>query len=289
MRPCVPCDALVVSFLQPERLESNPQIMSMRHDANGNNKDTIAEMDRARKYIRVILNELGEKEYYAWIARISNTIDVNDMWEEIGKFARRLLEKVERQEPMSIVDPETKKEEKRELRQSHPHIISMALKKDINDAHTGARSRINQKESIYNLNAFKQAENILTSRASNDKIEMGKDVRERRDNELYDHQQINLFESIMARRIEKISLIDTLTLALTNTLHFALGQRGVNVRDSGFESNQRTHLSHTVALHVISARPMYLGLPETHPAYQTRDVGGRQDLLHIYEDAWQGP
>lgn len=92
------------------------------------------------------------------------------------------------------------------------------------------------------FNSFKAARNILEGR---ERASSGKDARMRRDNNLFDDEQISLFESMLGNKValhqelvdrlkvdERDKPFDTLMLALVNILYYALGKRGVDVSEA---------------------------------------------------------
>ena len=80
---------------------------------------------------------------------------------------------------------------------------------------------------------------MLKAKGASHAVANGTEARQRREKELFDHEQLELMESILSCSVAEHQraagtaprkALDTLTLGVIVTLHFALGQRCMNVR-----------------------------------------------------------
>lgn len=216
-----------------------------RHDETGENKDTASERRRARMYWQALIDEVSTAEdvatvtYEDWVkANADAGGDV--MTAAIGKLCTHLLQKVEAKEQWTNLPADAHRGSVRDIKHSICHIMSMTLRRDLNAAADGGWKRL--EGSVYDNDAFSKAETILKARYGAGKAACGAEARQRSDNELFDYEQMNLIESILGGKVAQQQRerglsdraarkpIDTLSLGVVNQLHFALGQRGVNVR-----------------------------------------------------------
>ena len=222
-----------------------------RHDEWGNSKDTQSERRRARMYWQALLDEVHVADgvatiaYGDWVQEIANA-GKDVMIDAVGKLCTRLLKKVEGSEQWINLPSTAPGGSVRDIKHSVCHIMSMTLRGDLN---AGRPNGWNAMEgSVYDNNAFSKAETILKARYGAEKTACGTEARQRSDNELFDFEQIELIESILGGKVAQQQrargvtdraarkAIDTLSLGVVNQLHFALGQRGVNVRGRGLHA-----------------------------------------------------
>lgn len=86
----------------------------------------------------------------------------------------------------------------------------------------------------------KEADRLLKMEKAKAQVDGGNEAVQKRDNVLYDHEQILLFESVLSNAYSNEQRkrggvkkprhpVDTLTLGVILSFYFALGQRGMNV------------------------------------------------------------
>ena len=177
--------------------------------------------------------------YGDWVQEIANE-GKDVMIAAIGKLCTQLLKKVEGSEQWTNLPSTAPGGSVRDIKHSVCHIMSMTLRRDLNAAAAGGWKAL--ESSVYDNDAFSKAETILKARYGAEKVACGSEARQRSDNELFDFEQIDLIKSILGGKVAQQQrargvpdraarkAIDTLSLGVVNQLHFALGQRGVNVR-----------------------------------------------------------
>ena len=195
-------------------------------------------------YWQALLDEVNTAEgvdsvtYDDWV-KVTANAGKDAMITAVGKLCTQLLKKVESKEQWTNLPATAQGGSVRDMKHSVCHIMSMTLRLDLNAAAKGGWKAL--EGSVYDNDAFSRAETILKTRFAAEKAACGTEARQRSDNELFDHEQIALIESILgglvagqqrARGVSDRAVrkpIDTLSLGVVNLLHFALGQRGVNL------------------------------------------------------------
>ena len=117
----------------------------------------------------------------------------------------------------------------RKIAISHPKELCFALRESIN--HVGGMKV--ERGHFQRYAPLSMAEGLLNKQAADAKKAEGEEAKQRREITLYDHEQIDLFESFLRCSVAssgtKRAAIETLTLSVITSLYFALGARGLNI------------------------------------------------------------
>lgn len=178
------------------------------------------------------------ESYQSWVSQTANANEA-DFKAAIGIVCDQFLKKAKRGEQWTNLPQDAHRGPVRVMHPTIPHIMAMTLWKDLNTARKGGWSRAG---SLFDNDAFKAAKEILGAKGTAARKAKGTEARQRSDNELFVHEQLDLIASILGGKVAAAQrakskrddaprkVIDTLSLGVVNQLHFALGQRGVNVR-----------------------------------------------------------
>ena len=158
---------------------------------------------------------------------------VSDMFET-------MLTMVKTGERMNL--PESRYGDKdRPILQTHPKELTFALREAINVARGAQQKALLEKGHFQKYPRFKELVELLDKKSADAKADAGDEAKQRRELVLYDHEQVDLFESILRCSVAaeqecnahgKRKPIDTLTLGVITSVYFALGARGLNLDDT---------------------------------------------------------
>ena len=157
------------------------------------------------------------------------------------------------------------------VKRGHPKIIGMAMVRAIDRARRDTTGEVLNDGYMQTFGAFERSIELLKKRCADKAIASGTEAKQRRGRELRDHEQLALMENILSCAFAKHqhSLLgakssacrkpcDTLSLGLVVALHFAMGQRCVNVRRPPYRFSLFLSYNHVCVL--VAARRPKMGL-----------------------------
>ena len=211
--------------------------------ATGDNASTADHTARGRVYAQALLNELGLGEYKPWLTKSVTDGDSDQgLQDAVNTLFRQLHRKVSNGERWTNLPEGSVGGSDRDIAGNVPKVIGMALRADVASAWHDTIGRLVPVGYLQTFSLFKESEKLLKKHGAEQAVAAGTEAKQRRDRELFDHEQLALFESILSCSVaEKQRLdgvkdaarrhpTDTLTLGVIVALHFPLGQRCLNVR-----------------------------------------------------------
>eukprot|EP00966_Prymnesium_polylepis_P030016 697641-Prymnesium_polylepis.1 len=221
------------------------QCLQVRSDATvtGDNASTADHTARGRLYAQALLNELGLGEYKPWLTKSVTDCDSDQgLQDVVNTLFRQLHRKVSNGERWTNLPAGSVGGSERDIPKNATKVIGMALKADVDAALRDTTGRLVPVGYLQTFSWFKDTEKLLKKHGADQAVAAGTEAKQPRDKELWDHEQLALFESILSCSVaEKQRLdgvkdaarrhpTDTLTLGVIVALHFPLGQRCLNVR-----------------------------------------------------------
>lgn len=188
-------------------------------------------------YIQALLSEMGEGDLSEWTKRIA-ALDDSGLRDAVLNLFNQLFRKVQRGEKWTNLPADAVGGSEREIAQEVPKVVAMGLKKAIDEAWRDTTGRLVPVGYCQTFSSFKDAELLLKQKGASQAVASGNEARQRRDQELLDHEQLALFESILSCSVAEHQRLggererhptDTLTLGVIVSLQFALGKRCMNV------------------------------------------------------------
>ena len=188
-------------------------------------------------YVQALLSEMDEGDLDEWVKRVA-AMDDTGFQKALAALLNHLLGKVQRGEKWSNLPADAVGGSVREMAQEIPKVVSMALKRAVDDARRDTTGRLVPVGYFQTYSSFKDAERLLKQKGAEQSVAAGNEAKQRREQELFDHEQIALFESILSCSVAEHQRLrgehprhptDTLTLGVIVALQFALGKRCMNV------------------------------------------------------------
>lgn len=218
-----------------------PCAQTSRHK-DGVNTSTTASVQRGRMYVQALLHELGKGSIETWTSELADMTDL-ELRTALGALLRQFGEKVQRGERWTNLPTDAMGGSVRDMAQEAPKVIAMALTRLLNNAWrtTMGRNagRLVPVGYFQTYSFFKDAERLLKQRGAEQSVALGNEAKQRREQELFDHEQLLLFESLLSCSVAEHQRergehsrhpTDNLNLLLIVALQFALGKRCMNVR-----------------------------------------------------------
>ena len=131
----------------------------------------------------------------------------------------------------------------RAIAQTHPKEIKFALQAAFDAALSKKNGRVLERGHLVSYAAYKELDKLLSRKRADAVADAGDEAKQRKAITLYDHEQIDLFESILRCRFAasqhesgvkadaRRKPIDTLTLGVITAMYFAKGARGMDLDD----------------------------------------------------------
>jgi hypothetical protein len=192
-------------------------------------------------YVQALLHECGKGEIDDWAHSLGELND-GDLRTSIADLLRHLLHKVKEGDQWTNLPADAVGGCVREMREEVPKVVSMALMRILNDAWRQTTScnagRLVPVGYFQTFSFFKDVDRLLKQKGAERSVATGTEAKQRREHELFDHEQLLLFESILScsvaehQRERKESTrhpTDNLNLGMIVALQFALGKRCMNV------------------------------------------------------------
>ena len=210
----------------------------------------------------------------AWIRGAVEEGTTGGAYPAISDLWTQLLRKVEKDEPYL-----TLKERgggPRPVVRTHPKEITFALKRHIDEAKAERRELRLDQGHFQKYASFAPLLALLRARAKKRKRDAGEEHLQRRNLCFYDHEQVDLFASILRNDCDGRAL-NTLTLLVITSLYFSLGNRGMSIDalHHGFLSVTRWN-----AQTWERVTPLVLQLALDSKGDAVDGVMHRQDVMH---------
>jgi hypothetical protein len=148
-------------------------------------------------YVQALLTELGEGDLDEWVKRIA-AMDDTGFQKALASLLNHLLGKVRRGEKWTNLPPDAVGGSEREMAQEIPKVLAMALKRAVDDARRDTTGRLIPVGYFQTYSSFKDAERLLKQKGAEQSVAAGNEAKQRREQELFDHEQLALFESILS-------------------------------------------------------------------------------------------
>lgn len=112
--------------------------------------------------------------------------------------------------------------------ESHLKEIEFKLRESLNrERHALGQLKL-EKAYFRRYEAYDDVKGALSKKAAAGKAAVGDEAKQRRDITLYEHEHIALYLSLLRRSVPRHA-IDTMTLGVIISVHYALGKRNLNV------------------------------------------------------------
>ena len=213
----------------------------MDGDGCVDNKETADAVKRGRMYAQALLDELELGGFDEWIKDVADSSDEVAMRAKINPVFVRLHKKARDSESWTNLPFDAVGGPIRRIAQTAPKLIGMAIHRAVDTARRDTTGERLNAGFIQTFGPFKDAESVLKKAYAEQAVASGVEAKQRREKELFDHEVIALYESILSnavaedqrRRDVKATACrhptDTLTLGTIVALHRSLGQRCLNV------------------------------------------------------------
>lgn len=179
--------------------------------------------------LQSLLTEMGRGDCSQWIADVVREGLKGEMYPAIGELWDTLLRKVEKNETITLVRPARTGGGtvtiERLIVQTHPKVIIFALKKLMNEA----MSFMLPKGHFQRYASLTRINSVLGQRTKERRQSSGDEASQRRDMSLYDHEQVELYASILRCDIESRHDLDALTLLTITAVYMSIGKRGMSI------------------------------------------------------------
>lgn len=218
-----------------------PQNRTDCFDAEGQNIKTAADVDRGKKYAQCLLDELELGKFEAWIDGLAHK-EERHMRLALNPLFVQLAHKIQHGEQWTNLPDDAQGGPTRDIATTAPKLIGMAVTRAIDTVRkNGPTGELLPDHFVRSFAPFKSAIDQLKKKTADAHAAAGNEAKQRRERTLYDHEQMALFESILScgyatsqkaggtKDAACRNPMDTLTLGVIVALHFALGQRGINV------------------------------------------------------------
>lgn len=213
-----------------------PCLQPRTFDSDGKNQATVDHVKRGQMHAQCLLDELGLGSFDEWISRIAGLSTGEPLRLAINPVLVRLVEKVDGDGTFALPDGS---QGDGTIRRDRPKFIFMAIQRAIDAARKPTTGEGLPWGYSSTFTTLADATRKLEKRDADAAREAGNEHRQRRDRELFDDEQLRLFESILGNKVAEDQRsrgetprhpFDTLTLGVTVALYFAMGQRGLNMR-----------------------------------------------------------
>ena len=212
----------------------------LEQDGRVVNPATATDVKTGRTYTQALLDELELGPFDAWIEKISALATDSEMRTALNPIFVHLHTKVQAGEQWTNLPSSAPGGSCRDIAAKAPKVIGMAIRRAIDAArHTATGEQLKDGFFHDSFSSFRGATELLAKRLAEKQAAHGKEASGRRDKELYDHELMTLFESILSNAVAKDQAqrgvtqrhpTDTLILGVVVALLRALGQRCLNVR-----------------------------------------------------------
>lgn len=213
--------------------------MRQRHDPDTHeNTDTQAEYRRGRMYYGSLLTDIEIHDHPEWIQRVA-MLGEQESDACISSVLRKLEEKTRAKEPLHLPDDAHGGSTRAICKDVLKRVVD-ALRVDVNAARAAKDIRELGHGHIQGLPAYKECSKLFSGLSAAQSVASGNEANQRRRKELSDHEQLDLFESILGgkvaakQRVDGVKQprdpLDTATLGVILSMFYAMGQRCVNVR-----------------------------------------------------------
>ena len=208
---------------------------------DGVNSSTATTVQRGRMYVQALLHELGKGDIEEW-GRGLGELNDGDLRMTLSALLKHLHQKVQRGEKWTNLPADAVGGSVREMRGEVPKVISMALIRLLNDAWRSTTTcnvgRMVPVGYFKTYSFMTDTEQLLKQKGAELSVASGNEAKQRREQELFDHEQLLLFESILSCSVAEYQRekgehprhpTDNLNLGMIVALQFALGKRCMNV------------------------------------------------------------